>query len=248
MKQIQKTLNYSIFKKLSGNRPLDGSHLKKLKTSIKNDNQLSLHPIIVNNLFEIIDGQHRLKSAEDLGVEIYYIVSDSVKEGHLIDCNVNQKSFQVENYIEYFSIKGSNDSYVKLSEMLNSSKLKPKALLNLILGTVSPQLLMFLKTGKFRLPENKCYEKCLKDYLKFIEYLTDKRVRPISMFSNFLFTKAFRWLFNTNGFDISIFYKKLDLRWFDLKPQKGAQEWYELLISIYNFKNHNRLEIENGSL
>jgi hypothetical protein len=66
------------------------------------------------------------------------------------------------------------------------------------------------------------------------------------MFTNHNFTRSLRWLFKTNGFDSVVFFKKLDMRWFDLKPQRTAEEWYELLTSIYNYKNHNRIEAEYG--
>ena len=105
MEQVQKTKNYAQFKYLLGNRPIDRYHLRKLRESIENNNHLNLHPIIVNQDFEIIDGQHRFEVARDLGLDVYFIKSDIIKDEHLIDCNVNQKSFEVENFIEFFATK-----------------------------------------------------------------------------------------------------------------------------------------------
>lgn len=244
MDQINKTKDYSIFKYLTGNRPLNKSHLKKLKLSIEKNNCLNLHPIVVNDNFEIIDGQHRLECAKQLGVEIFFIKSDNVSDDHLIECNVNQKSFECENYIDYFAIKDKKPEYIQLKNMLQASGLKPKALLTLILGTVSSNLLEFLKTGKFKFPAVEDPKKVMDFYYDFIAYAKDKRLKPLSMFTNHNFTRALRWLFKTTGFESSIFFKKLDMRWFDLKPQRSAEDWYSLLISIYNFKNHNRIEDE----
>lgn len=242
MTQIQKTKDYSIFKKMEGNRNLDRYHLKKLTDAIKKDNQLNVHPIIVNRDFYVIDGQHRLEAAKSLGVEIFYIQSETVTDLHVIHGNVNQKSFEVDNYIDYFAIKEKNPVYIELKAMLKSTGLKPKAFLTLILGVVSINILEFLKTGKFQFPSKENPKKIMDFYLDFLTYVKDKRLKPISMFTNHNFTRALRWLFNTSGFDASVFFKKLDLRWFDLKPQRAAEEWYTLLISIYNFKNHNRIE------
>lgn len=244
MEQIEKTNNFSQFKYLLGNRPINKSHLKKLKSSIEKDNRLNLHPIIVNEKFEIIDGQHRLECARQLGIEIFFIRSQNITDDHLIDCNVNQKSFECENYIEYFAIKEKKNEYIQLKKMLDSTGLKPKALLTLILGIVSINLLEFLKTGKFKFPQNDDSSEILCFYHNFISYSKDKRLKPISMFTNHNFTRALRWLFKTTGFESFIFFKKLDLRWFDLKPQRTAEDWYSLLISIYNFKNHSRIEDE----
>jgi hypothetical protein len=242
MVEIKQTTEYSIFKKMDGNRHLDRFHLKKLTGAIERDNQLDVHPIIVNKDFYVIDGQHRLEAARSLGVTIFYIQSETVTDLHVIEGNVNQKSFEVENYVDYFAIKERNPVYIELKGMLKTTGLKPKALLTLILGVVSANILDLLKTGKFQFPAKEDPKKILGFYYDFLAYAKDKRLKPISMFTNHNFTRALRWLYNTTGFESSIFFKKLDLRWFDLKPQRAAEDWYSLLINIYNFKNHNRIE------
>jgi len=235
MSIIEKTKEYSQFKILDGNRPIEKYHIKKLIKSIENDNRLNLHPIIVNKDFYVIDGQHRLEAAKSLGVEIFFIQSENINDLHVIECNVNQKSWEVENYIDYFAVKERKAEYIQLKEMMKSSRLKPKALLTLILGVVSSNILDFLKTGKFKFPQKDNSSDILCFYFDFLAYAKDKRLKPISMFTNHNFTRAIRWIFMTSGFDASLFFKKLDLRWFDLKPQRSAEDWYSLLISIYNW-------------
>ena len=250
MNNIEKTKEYQKFKFLEGNRQIkiNKGHFKKLRQAIIEDNQLNLHPIIVNDKFEIIDGQHRLKCAEDLGLDIFYIQSSFVSDQHLISCNVNQRKFEVENYVDFFAFKDKNPEYIRLQQMMKLSGLQPKAILTLIIGIVSANLLDFLKTGKFKFPTQEDPQKILDFYCDFLAYTTDKRIVPKSMFSNHNFTKALRWLFKTSGFEVSIFFRKLDLRWFDLKPQRTSEDWYQLLISIYNFKNHNKLEEDYGKI
>ncbi len=246
MTQIQSTKDYSIFRKMEGNRHIDRYHLKKLMAAIEKDNQLRVHPIIVNKEFFVIDGQHRLEVAKSLGLEIFYIQSESVSDLHVIDGNVNQKSFEVENYIDYFAIKEKNPVYIELKRMLKSTSLKPKALLTLILGTVSINILDLLKTGKFQFSTKEDPKNILNFYDDFLAYVKDKRLKPLSIFTNHNFTRALRWLYNTNGFESLVFFKKLDLRWFDLKPQRAAEDWYTLLINIYNFKNQNRIDADKN--
>ena len=247
MSQILKTNNYDLFKIMAGNRSLDAFHIRKLTKAIEEDNQLSVHPIIINKDFFVIDGQHRLQCAKSLGLEIYYIQSDSVTDYHVIAGNVNQKSFELNNYIDYFAIKDRLPQYILLKSRLQSSGLKPKAFLTLTIGTVSISLLEFLKTGKFRFPSSESPVDIIEFYMDFSAYIKDKRIKPFSMFSNHNFTKALRWLFKTNGFDRSVFFKKLDVRWFELKPQRTSEEWYFLLIGIYNYRNQNKIEDESGA-
>ena len=49
---------------------LDRKTVDKLKKSIKN--QGLMNPIMVNQKLEIIDGRHRLKACEELGVAVKY--------------------------------------------------------------------------------------------------------------------------------------------------------------------------------
>jgi hypothetical protein len=244
MSQLQNTKDYEQFKFLSGNRPIDRYHLKKLKGSIEKSNRLDLHPIIINQNNEIIDGQHRYIVAKELGLQLFYIKSDTIEDLHLIECNFNQKAFEVENFIHFFAIKEKTAEYIELYNILKETRLKPKAVLNLIIGVVSPQILDFLKIGKFKFPGNQPYREIINFYLDFSSYVKERKIKPLGMFTNHNFAKALRILFLTTGFEKEVFFRKLDLKWFELKPQSSAQDWYFLLLSIYNHKNHNKIENE----
>jgi hypothetical protein len=242
--EIQHTKNYEIFQKMEGNRHLDTKHLRKLRASIQRENQLAIHPIIVNKQMSVIDGQHRLEVAKELGLDIFYIKSENVSDIHLIEGNVNQKSWEVENFIDYFAIKEKKSDYIKLKELIKLTSLKPKAILSLMIGAISPILLEFLKTGKFQFPSDIDPKALVDFFLRFQDYANDKKLRPVSMFTNFNFTKALRWVYHTTNFSEDIFFKKLDLKWFELKPQRTAQDWYKLLINIYNYKNYDKISDE----
>lgn len=244
MMNIQMTQDYSQFKTLKGNRPLDENHIKKLTKSIDVDNRLDLHPIIVNGDFEVIDGQHRLRVAQILNVPIYFIKSENIESSHLVTCNVNQKSWEIETYINLFCERDALPDYLQIKKLLQETGLKPKSLLCLILGNASHSVLDFLKTGKFKFPQHEKFKSLTDNFLDFKIYCLDKRIKPISMFTNNNFTKAFRWLVLTSEFQMDIFFKKLDNKWFELKPQRNAEDWYKLLLSIYNFKNQNKLNHE----
>jgi len=245
MSEVLVTQNYKKFKIMDGNPKLLNIHVRKLKKAIEEDNQLELHPIIVNKDFYVIDGQHRLQVAKELGLNIYYIKSDTVRDEHALSARIQQAS-RIEDRIDYFCIRQKKPEYILLRKMLNASGLRPKALLTLILGCLTSSILEFVKSGRFIFPEKEDPNEILEFYYDFSAYVKDKRITPSSMFSNHNFTRAFRWIFNTSGFDKETFFKKLDIRWFDLKPQRNAQEWYSLLIEIYNFKNHSKLQEEYG--
>ena len=67
---VFKTFDYGLFKNIKGNRELNPKNYKKILHSMGNK-QLEI-PIIVNEKYEIIDGQHRRaadRSGRDQGSE-----------------------------------------------------------------------------------------------------------------------------------------------------------------------------------
>lgn len=242
--EIQYTRDYSIFKKMSGNRLIDQKHLRRLRLSIEKENQLALHPIIVNKDLSVIDGQHRLEIARQLGIEVYYLQSDTVSDAHLIEGNSNQKSWEIDNFIDFYCTRDKKEEYIKLKKFMNETGLKTKAIISLLIGNVSPVIIDFLKTGKFAFPKLINHSEIIEFYQQFISYVDDKNIKPMSMFTNFQFTKALRWMFLTSGFSTDTFFRKLDQKWFELKPQRVAEDWYKLLINIYNFKNNDKISDE----
>ena len=61
--QIHSTYDLSIFKILDGNRNINLGHVERLVKSIEENGFLKM-PIIVNDNFDVIDGQHRLMAAK----------------------------------------------------------------------------------------------------------------------------------------------------------------------------------------
>lgn len=235
--KIYRTKDYSKFKILKCNRSISALHLKRLKESLIQTNQLKLHPIIVTSDFEVIDGQHRLEAAQQLDLSIYYIISEDVKRNHIIECNANQKPFDLQDYIRFSVEETKNKDYIRLRDLLIKTGLKTKSLLNLLFVKTSNEMIRRLKTGNFKLPAEEDLVYYINHYMQFKEYIATKNLTPQTMFIYYKFTRAFHYLITSPGFENAIFYKKLDHRWHTLRPCATAQEWYKLLISIYNFKN-----------
>ena len=57
--QVVRTSNYGMFRKLDGNRGLNGRHIK-IKKSIEANGYI-MSPIIINENYQIIDGQGRIE-------------------------------------------------------------------------------------------------------------------------------------------------------------------------------------------
>lgn len=117
---VYKTYNLTKFKSISGNRIPNLKHIKRLTDSFINDG-VKCSPIIVNENFEVIDGQHRLNAAKGANTFIYYIVLNgySLKDVHTL--NLNQRNFNKWDYLVGYAEMGI-ESYIKLKKFIEKNK------------------------------------------------------------------------------------------------------------------------------
>ena len=69
---VHKTNDYDLFNDIFGNRKIAKYHINNIKQSFS-EKQIEA-PIIVNEKYEVIEGQHRFRSCKALELPIYYIV------------------------------------------------------------------------------------------------------------------------------------------------------------------------------
>jgi len=110
--KVYKTTDYEKFITLDGNRNLNLLHIARLKKSFKEHQLLS--PILVNEKYEIIDGQHRFVAAKELGLPVFYITQEGygiteVKILNVIGSNWTKKDFFQANcnkgLVEYLKMR-----------------------------------------------------------------------------------------------------------------------------------------------
>jgi hypothetical protein len=98
--QVFQTEDYSLFKSLDGNRHVNSLHVRRLKDSFKGSYLFS--PILVNEKYEIIDGQHRFEAAKELNLPIVFIVVHNygLKEVQIL--NENMKNWTKADYLSAY--------------------------------------------------------------------------------------------------------------------------------------------------
>jgi hypothetical protein len=247
MGQVYQTTNYNLFKTLPGNRPINPQNLNNIIRSVRHSNKLNLHPIIVNEEMCVIDGQHRLAAAIKLSLPVYYMVSQGKDEKeayeHIMCANINQKKWTIEDYLNLYAKKDQNKNYKEFIDMMAMLELKPRALAGLIFGNHTGNLFDTIKAGEMKMPEDKSQmDKIGNAYLLFRQFTEKRKIKPVSMFTTYHFCSAFRMLLMNESCDTNIFFSKLENRWFELRPQATADDWFKLLIGIYNWKNMNKIE------
>lgn len=110
---IQTTRNYGQFRSLFGNRLLKPDHIKKLVKSMQEVNLMSFHPVLVTEDGYIIDGQHRIEAAKELGIDVHFITIPDASLQTVQLLNSNVKSWTMRDFCESYAKLG-NENYVRL--------------------------------------------------------------------------------------------------------------------------------------
>ena len=112
---VNQTSDYSMFKELKGNRHVNKLHVKRLKDSFQKAYLFT--PIIVNEGYEIIDGQHRFEAAKQIGLAINFIVVPNygLKEVQML--NEHMKNWSKGDYLNAYCDLG-NPEYLKFKKFM----------------------------------------------------------------------------------------------------------------------------------
>jgi len=114
--RVQYTKNYSKFKKVHSNRSLKTGILNKIKKSMV-ENGLMVDPIKVNEHNEVIDGQHRLHMAQELGLGIYYIKVKGIGKKEMITQNSTGSMWNLRDFLGTY-VKDGNPNYIKIQKFM----------------------------------------------------------------------------------------------------------------------------------
>lgn len=97
---VKSTTDYHLFSFISGNRKLNVPHLKRLENSISKRYLFS--PIIVNEYYQIIDGQNRFTVCQKLGLPIYYVIAPGYGLEEVQILNTNSSNWKKVDYLNAY--------------------------------------------------------------------------------------------------------------------------------------------------
>lgn len=105
---VYRTEDLSIFKTLKGNREVKENRKQTLVESIDKHGYIT-NPIIVNERFEVIDGQGRLAACKELGSPIDYVIVPNIGIEECMVLNMNMKNWLSIDFIESYAKQGNED-------------------------------------------------------------------------------------------------------------------------------------------
>lgn len=112
---IHETYDYDKFKFIDTNRGLKNTNYNGIVTSFKEAYLLAI--IIVNENYEIIDGQHRFNAAKEMGLPIRYVICPGYGIDEVRQYNKTMQKWVKLDFLESYT-KDGKDNYVELSEFM----------------------------------------------------------------------------------------------------------------------------------
>lgn len=157
---IYETTDYTIFKRMNGNRTVTDDRVHKICKSMI-DRGVLFCPLLVNENLEIIDGQGRLEALEKLHETVRYIVQPGLKWEDCVALNISQTSWTINDYIDSWASRGIAD-YILLRRLANEFKDFNISIVAQIANDQHGGAAQKIKNGSFRLTDER-YEECRKD-------------------------------------------------------------------------------------
>jgi disulfide oxidoreductase YuzD len=234
-RQIYTTFDYSVFKSIGGNRNLNEIHIQRLKKSMQKEYLFTV--IVVNEKFEIIDGNHRFNIIKELGLPINYTIcyGYGLNEVHIL--NQNSKTWTADDYMEGYANLGKSDyvTYKKFKEKHGYSHNVCQALLGKNTNYGSEVNFDF-KSGNYKV--NSLFD-------------AEKNVGYINLFKDIYsgykrrsFIHAILRLLTNPEFDIMELVHKAKIQPNSIKDCVTTSKYIELLEEIYNYKRRNKVNLK----
>lgn len=239
--RVYNTTDYDQFKTLKGNRYIDPNNYKKLLKAIEQKNLLEINPIIVNEKFEVIDGQHRLEIAKTLNLPVYYYVASKTSYDEVITLNNVSKRWNLFDFANLYAKLG-NKYYKFLVDLNQEYQIPISNLLGVLNGMIgirnSSSGLSYLKIKEFKegLIEIS-YEKRveLKEFCSRIELLSSY----FSFAKNRSFIQAFQSIERNKDFNFKKFISRLNAG-AKITKKADVNEYKRAIEEAYNYNiNHN---------
>lgn len=95
----RETYDYDMFKCLIGNREVVERRKNKIIASVKSVGQLPI-PILVNEKYEVVDGQGRLEAWKELGLPVLFLIQKGIGLKECQAINQNQEKWRSLDYIK----------------------------------------------------------------------------------------------------------------------------------------------------
>lgn len=248
--KMYRTTDYDGFKRVIGNRRVLEERVSKILASFDKIGYIPV-PIIVNENYEVIDGQGRLEACKRRGYPVNYIVKPGLRIEDCIIMNINATPWKPLDYVECYAETG-NSNYQFIIDLLGKLQMeygvKAVNLNNICTALYSTKRApgTAIKNGRLRVTKE-MYDSAY-DYLSFalsiMNYYKENNVRLKCTDTADLLT-AIIFCAKFDEVDRKIFYRTLTESGHLMQKWNNLDSCIEQIDYIYNYnKKANRCNIK----
>lgn len=243
------TRDYHIFKTLDGNRDVNPLHIKRLKDSISK--KYLINPIIVNEKYEIIDGQHRFEAAKELGLDVVFIVCQGYSLTDVQLLNTHAKNWSKLDYLDaYCKIK--LEPYLQFKNFMDEFPAfgiaSSEAIITLNLGrkqandgkqfgvSSGKYAVKYFEEGNLEIPDIKYSHSCAEKIMQVAPYYKG--------FNRSNFVRAMLGIFKLSHYDHNQMISRIKSNQSMMKDCANVTQYKEMLEEIYNFRSREKVSLK----
>jgi hypothetical protein len=235
--QVYCTTEYDKFKTLEGNREVRINNLMRLRRSLS-EKQLQ-SPIIVNEVFQIIDGQHRHKIIQELKLPLFYIIMNGYGLKECQRLNANSTNWTQMDFVKGYVDLGYTE-YIKIDKFM---KMFPdfahfqiyKYLLQGTCTNSSRSSEDKMKMGTFEVPN---FEESVSNARKMMDFKV-----CFNAWGHVSFMQAVFNLIKLDKYNHERMMQKLEYLSAKIVRCPRNNDYYDLFTDVYNYKIVNREKI-----
>lgn len=216
-----------------GNRKVKRSHVEAIKDSIVKNGYLKQKPILVDKKGNIVDGQHRYLACVELGVIPEIQILDGATNELMVDLNVTQRSWDLNDYINYYAQQGV-ESYIWLQEFCSKFQVSPTIAFIVMSKTSGGNQIPVVRKGQLQIDED--YLETAEYNLETIRYIS--KVLKINMSRGFV--SGLMQLSKEDGFDWGVMLDKVN-KYRDIAYTCTCSSNYQIMFrNLYNYQTRNK--------
>lgn len=231
--EINFTENHEVFKDITSNREVDVRHVNSLKKAISENNLLHLNPIIVNSEMQIIDGQHRLEAARELGIPVYYVVDDKITKSDIAGLNSNQKNWTILDYVNYYAVEKVPE-FLVLADFINRYSFAPVSTILQLMSITGKRAPAEFKAGIIDIRNKEVADRVLS-------HIQEIRNMGIELAFDRNFILAIKDAMKNEEYDPEHLLKKVSDNRMELIKCAKKQQYLQLIEQIYNKHQHTKV-------
>lgn len=239
--KIYVTYNYDLFKNIKVNRVVNRSNYAKLYKSFKKQQLITL--VMVNEKYEIIDGQHRAIICKELGLPIYFYIVPSYGVKQLSMAQVSS-SWVNKDFLHQYA-ENNQEDYIWFDEFISENGMSinnAQKIISLITKDTLNKIRYSFENGDFKINTDTRIE-----MEKFIVALKDFDF--FECYTRGSFVSAFLELYFYGSYDHEVMKNKLKSRKHILTKQINKDAYLELMTEeIYSFKSSNNKIFYNSKI